>query len=263
MSGRENDARVFLVGAGPGDPDLLTVKALRLIRAADVVVHDRLVAPDILALIPPRARRIDVGKAAGRHPMPQREINALLVHLAQRHACVVRLKGGDPLIFGRGSEEALALAEAGLACEVVPGITAAQGAAASFCLPLTHRGLAGAVTYMTGHGATGSDMATDIARLADPMMTVVVYMGGARIADLAARLMAAGRAPQTPVAMVVDATRPAATCAIATLSTIAALAAARADDRPVLFIIGDVVAVPARLAETLGAARRHLAEAAE
>jgi uroporphyrin-III C-methyltransferase len=254
---------VFLVGAGPGDPDLLTVKALWLIRSADVVVHDRLVSPEILALIPRRARRVDVGKAAGRHPMPQGEINALLVHLAHRHACVVRLKGGDPLIFGRGSEEALALAEAGLACEIVPGITAAQGAAAGFCLPLTHRGVAGAVTYMTGHGENGADASADIARLADPFMTVVVYMGRARMADLAHRLIAAGRAPQTPVAMVADATRAGAICATTTLASVTGCAFSVALDRPVLFIIGEVAAIPTRIAATRDQARRHLLLAAE
>src|SRR5690606_34464728 len=143
--------RVYLVGAGPGDPELLTVKAASLIRQADVIVHDRLVAPEILALAPKTVRRVPVGKEPKRHPVPQARINELLIDLAHRGLGVVRLKGGDPLIFGRGSEEAAALRAAGVAVEIVPGITAAQGAAAVTGVPLTHRGLATGVRYVTGH----------------------------------------------------------------------------------------------------------------
>ena len=143
--------RVLLVGAGPGDPELLTIKATKAIARAEVVVHDRLVSAQVLALAPPRARRIDVGKAPGRHPVPQEAINALLVEQALRGRTVVRLKGGDPLIFGRGGEEAEAVRAAGIPVEIVPGVTAAQAAAAAAGICLTRRGVATGLRYVTGH----------------------------------------------------------------------------------------------------------------
>ena len=181
---------VFLLGAGPGDPDLLTLRALRLIQSADVVVHDRLDSPEIMALVPAATRRISVGKTAGFHSVPQDQINALLVELAQADLTVARLKGGDPLIFGRGSEEAEELAAAGVAYAYVPGITAAQGAAASTGVPLTHRGLATGVRYVTGHRAGDEALELDWESLADPDTTLVVYMGAANMAEIAARLIA-------------------------------------------------------------------------
>src|ERR1700742_5315277 len=202
---------VWLVGAGPGDPDLLTVKALRLLRSADVVVHDRLTPPALLDLARPDARMIDVGKRKSRHTLPQDDINALLVALAFQGLKVVRLKGGDPFVFGRGGEELLALRAAGVEAEVVPGVTAALAAAAGAGVPLTHRGLAQAVTFVTGHAAVKDGEAgepdLDWLVLSRPNHTVVVYMGVTTAAMLAERLVEAGRAASTPVLVVENASR--------------------------------------------------------
>jgi uroporphyrin-III C-methyltransferase len=192
---------VHLVGAGPGDPDLLTVRAARLLAEADVVVHDALVDPAVLALAPPRADLIDVGKRPGR-PVPQETITALLVELSRTQERVVRLKGGDPYVFGRGGEEALGLLEAGVPFEVVPGVSAAIAAPALAGVPVTHRGLSAAVTIVTGHRRPGDETATDWGALARLGGTVVVLMGVAERAEIARRLIAGGRAPDTPVAVV-------------------------------------------------------------
>lgn len=200
--------KVYLVGAGPGDPDLLTLKAARLVAAAEVLVHDRLVPDRILDLAPPLAARIPVGKEPHRHPVPQEEINQLLVRLARLGHRVVRLKGGDPFIFGRGSEEAAVLAQAGVPFEVVPGITAAQGCAAASLVPLTHRGVASGVRYVTGHARDGEPLDLDWQSLADPQTTLVVYMGVARIRQIAARLVENGLPFDTPVLAVAQGTRP-------------------------------------------------------
>jgi uroporphyrin-III C-methyltransferase len=199
---------VHLVGAGPGDPDLLTVKAARLLAEADVVVHDALVDAAVLALVSPAAELIDVGKRPGR-PVPQELITELLVQLGRRHRCVVRLKGGDPFVFGRGGEEALGLQAAGVAVEVVPGITSAVAAPALAGVPVTHRGLAASVTVVTGHRRHGDEEATDWEALAQVGGTVVVLMGVAERAAIAARLMVGGRSPDTPVAVVERAGTPA------------------------------------------------------
>ncbi len=166
LSQSPQTGRVMLIGAGPGDPDLLTLKALRAIQSADVVVHDRLVSPEILDLVPAGTRRIDVGKLPKFHKVPQEAINALLVDLAREGLAVARLKGGDPLIFGRGSEEAEACRAAGVPVAYIPGITSAQGAAASTGVPLTHRGLATSVRYVTGHRAKDAALDLDWASLA-------------------------------------------------------------------------------------------------
>src|SRR6201999_800829 len=174
--------KVWLVGAGPGDPDLLTVKALRLLQSADVVVHDRLTPPELLVLARVDARLIDVGKRKSRHTLPQDDINQLLVALAREGLKVVRLKGGDPFVFGRGGEELAALKAAGIEAHVVPGVTAALAAAAGAGVPLTHRGLAQAVTFVTGHAAVKDGEAgepdLDWLGLSRAHHTAGVYMGG-------------------------------------------------------------------------------------
>lgn len=235
--------KVTLVGAGPGDPDLLTVRALKVLQEADVVVHDRLVSPEVMALVPKEVRRIDVGKLPKCHAVPQEEINELLVSLALQGCNVARLKGGDPLIFGRGSEEAWALREAGISVSCVPGITAAQGAAASSGVPLTHRGLATGVRYVTGHRANDAALDLDWKSLASPETTLVVYMGVASIGEIAAKITAHGLPEDTPVLMVVSATTRREECRLSTLRNIAGIAASHTGQAPVLFIIGKVASL--------------------
>jgi uroporphyrin-III C-methyltransferase len=201
---------VVLVGAGPGDPELLTLKAAKALAAADVVVHDRLVSPEVVALAR-RARKIYVGKKKSRHSVPQDGINDLLVALALQGLQVVRLKGGDPFMFGRGGEELLACRGAGVACEVIPGVTAALAASASAGAPLTHRGLAQAVTFVTGHAAPGPGEAQagegwgepelDWSMLATANHTVVVYMGLSTAPSIAARPMSSLTSSRNRVAM--------------------------------------------------------------
>ncbi len=235
--------RVHLIGAGPGDPELLTLKALRLIQSADVVVYDRLVSPEIMALIPTTTRQIDVGKLPKRHKVPQEAINALLVDLAREGLQVARLKGGDPLIFGRGSEEACDLRAAGIAVDYVPGITAAQGMAASTGVPLTHRGLATGVRYVTGHRARDLALDLDYASLASEATTLVVYMGVQNIAEIAFQLMRHGMPSGLPVMAVSAVTTPRETRLVSTLGSIATDVARVQPDAPVLFVIGHVVSL--------------------
>ena len=235
--------KVFLIGAGPGDPELLTIKALRILQSAEAVVFDRLVSPEILALAPAHARRFDVGKQPKCHPVPQQRINALLIDLAAQGLTVARLKGGDPLIFGRGSEEAAALAAAGVAVECVPGITAAQGTAASTGVPLTHRGLATGVRYVTGHRAADRALDLDWASLACEETTLVVYMGVANIAEIAANLRHHGLPGSLPVMAVAQATTPRERRLVSRLDRIAQDVAAADLRAPVLFVIGHVVSL--------------------
>jgi len=241
--GSDPDGKVFLIGAGPGDPDLLTVKALRLIQTADVVVYDRLVSPEIMALIPAATRQIDVGKLPKCHKLPQDEINALLVDLAEQGLLVARLKGGDPLIFGRGSEEAAELRAAGISVDYVPGITAAQGAASVTGVALTHRGLATGVRYVTGHRASDATLDLDWASLANEQTTLVVYMGLANIAEISDRLIAHGMAADVPVLAIASATTPREMRVIGQLDDIAQKAAVLPPQIPVLFVIGHVVSL--------------------
>jgi uroporphyrin-III C-methyltransferase len=233
--------KVYLVGAGPGDPDLLTIRALRLLQAADVVVHDRLVGDAILDLVPPATRRIYVGKSTRRHTLPQTEINDLLVELGRRHRCVVRLKGGDPFLFGRGGEEVMRLAEAGIPFEIVPGITSAQGCAAALAIPLTHRGVATSLRFITGHCRDDAELTFDWPGLCDPHTTLVVYMGLGNIERIACALIRHGRDPQTPAVAVNNGSLPRQRHVFAPLQQIAPAAAAAEFEGPVLFIIGDVV----------------------
>jgi uroporphyrin-III C-methyltransferase len=232
---------VTLVGAGPGDPDLLTLKALKAIKAADVIVYDRLVSREVLALVEPGTARIDVGKQPARHPVPQSDINEILVRLARSGRNVVRLKGGDPFIFGRGSEEAVELTRNGIPFAVIPGITAAQGAAAALRVPLTHRGCASGVRYVTGHSRDNTELDLDWDGLADRQTTLVIYMGLASLKQIAARLMAAGRRSETPVLAVSNATLPRERQLKSTLGRIAAEIEGARFDGPALFVVGEVV----------------------
>jgi uroporphyrinogen III methyltransferase/synthase len=239
---------VALVGAGPGDPGLITVRGLELLRRADVVVYDRLVHPRLLDEAP-RARRIFAGKAAGRHALAQERINALLVTHARRGRRVVRLKGGDPFVFGRGGEEALALARAGVPFEVVPGVTSAVAAPAAAGIPLTHRGLAASFTVVTGHEeACRRESSVDWARLAGAADTLVVLMGVGALPRITRALVAHGRSPATPVALVRWGTTDLQETLVGRLDDIAARAARARLEPPVVAVIGDVVALRERLA---------------
>jgi len=238
---------VYLVGAGPGDPDLLTVRAARLLDQAEVVVYDRLVSAGILDLIPPGRARIFVGKAAGRHHMPQDEINDLLVSLAKTNRSVVRLKGGDPFVFGRGSEEALYLARHRIKFEIVPGITAAQAIGATTGIPLTHRGLATGLRYVTGHCRADVELDLDWDSLADPDTTLVLYMARANLVQISDRLTAAGLSPETPAAAVSGGTLSGQRQCIGTLASIPSMVEDLDLPSPVLIMVGRVVTLAERL----------------
>lgn len=234
--------RVSLVGAGPGDPDLLTVKALRRLQQADVVVYDNLVGDGILDLIPPHVERIYVGKEASNHSVPQDEISLLVIAKAQAGLQVVRLKGGDPFVFGRGGEELSTITAAGVPVEVVPGITAALGACAQTGIPLTHRDHSQSAIFVTGHRKDGS-YALDWPMLARPFQTVVIYMGVGALAGIVEQLVAHGLVPSTPVALVRNATRSDQQTVVGTLETIADVAARNRVQAPALIIVGDVVSL--------------------
>jgi uroporphyrin-III C-methyltransferase/precorrin-2 dehydrogenase/sirohydrochlorin ferrochelatase/uroporphyrin-III C-methyltransferase len=256
------EGRVYLVGAGPGDPDLLTVKALGLLQRAEIVVFDRLVSDAILDLIPAGTARIFAGKQAGYHHMRQDDINDLLLRLARAGRAVVRLKGGDPFIFGRGSEEAEHLARHGIAFEVVPGVTAAAGCSAYAGIPLTHRGLADNVRFVTGHGQDNAEPDRDWAALADPQGTLVIYMGLRRLPVIVAGLRAGGLADDMPAAAIERGTTGAQRCVVGTLNDLAERVRLAELAAPALVVIGHVVS----LAGTLdwfapNAAVRHFAVA--
>jgi uroporphyrin-III C-methyltransferase len=235
--------RVWLVGAGPGDPELLTLKALKALQAADVVVHDGLVSHEILDLARGDAQRISVAKRKSRHSYAQAEINRMLVAFAQDGLAVVRLKGGDPFVFGRGGEELEACREAGVECVVVPGVTAALAAGAGAGAPLTHRGSAQAVTFVTGHAARGELPDLDWTALARPNQTVVVYMGLSTAGLIAERLIAAGRDPATPALIVENASRPDERRRAAPLGGLAQAAAGLRG--PALLLVGEAMALAA------------------
>lgn len=239
---------VMLVGAGPGDPDLLTVKAHRLLSEVDVVVYDRLVSKSIMALIPASTERVFAGKRASNHYMPQDDINNTLVDLAMLGKRVMRLKGGDPFVFGRGGEEALHLVRNGVSFEVVPGITSSAGCAAYAGIPLTHRGLAHGVRFVTGHSKSNEPLTLDWRSLADPDTTLVVYMGMANVAEIASNLMSHGLRPETPVAVINMGTRPTQQTLISNLSELPTCVANASIKGATLFVIGEVVTLADELA---------------
>jgi uroporphyrin-III C-methyltransferase len=229
--------RVYLVGAGPGDPELLTLKALRLLRTADAVLHDDLVSPEILRLIPAKTQLHNVGKRCGKKKIQQEEINFLMIALADSGMNVIRLKSGDPLIFGRAGEEIESLRRAGIPYEIVPGVTSALGAAAAAEIPLTHRKASSALVFITAHQASGSD-AANWSKLAGSGATLVIYMPGHKYSEVAANLRAAGVAGATPCAVISRAT----TRQQRTHRTIVAeLAGTPSLAAPTLLVVGEVV----------------------
>ena len=233
---------VHLVGAGPGDPDLLTLRAARLIGTARLIVHDGLVDPAILALAHPGAKFVSVAKSRARHTMKQEEINALLVAEARSGYDVVRLKGGDPFVFGRGGEEAEACRAAGVPVEVVPGISAAMGAAAAAQIPLTHRDSASIVSFVAGQCKGLTDQ--DWSGLAGKGRTLVIYMGVATAHAISEKLMADGLAPDVPVAVIENASRPDMRVLRGVLAGLPSLVADNRVKSPALIVIGDVTAQP-------------------
>jgi len=234
--------KVYLVGAGPGDPGLMTLRGKTLLECADVVVHDALISPEILAMINPQAQRIDAGKRRGRHSMLQPDITQLLIELAQEHAIVVRLKGGDPFVFGRGGEEMAALVAAQIPVEVVPGITAGVAAPAYAGIPLTHRDYSSSVVFVTGHEAAGKyHPQINWSAIAQAAETIVVYMGIQNLPHIVEQLHRAGLPDTTPVALIRWGTQQQQAILTGHLGTIVAQVAATAFSAPAIVIIGRVV----------------------
>jgi uroporphyrin-III C-methyltransferase len=240
---------IWLVGAGPGDPGLITAKGLELVRSCEALVYDVLVAPELVAEAPDDALLVP------RERLSQAEINASLVELGKRGLEVVRLKGGDPFVFGRGGEEALALAEAGLPFEVVPGVSALASVPASAGIPVTHRGVSAQVTLVSGHSASGAEL--DYEHLAKTPGTLVVFMGLNHLPSIVAGLIGAGKDRRTPAAVVSKGTRADGRSVTGTLEAIPSLLDGLAS--PALLVVGDVVAVGARLAAAAGEAHALLA----
>ena len=243
--------KVYLVGSGPGDPDLLTVKAKRLLEEADVVLHDKLPGPEIIGMIP-EEKREDVGKRAGGEWTPQEYTNRRLVELAREGEHVVRLKGGDPFVFGRGGEEMEHLASEGIPFEVVPGITSAVGGPGTAGIPVTHRDHASSVSFVTGHeDPTKAESAVEWDALAATGGTIVVLMGVGKLPEYTAALREAGMDPETPVALVERATWPGMAVATGTLDDIAAVRDAEGIEPPAITVIGEVAATRERVLEFL------------
>jgi uroporphyrin-III C-methyltransferase len=238
---------VWLVGAGPGDPGLLTLHAARALAEADIVLHDALVSSEILALAP-QAKLEPVGKRAGAQSTPQIRINERLIRLAREGNRVLRLKGGDPMVFGRGGEEALALAAAGIRFRIIPGISAGLGGTASAGVPLTHRGVARSVALVTGHDASGELPDIDWPALARGADVLVLYMALRSIGAIAAHLLAAGRAVTEPVAFITEATTPRQQVVVSTLASAEQTAATIPPHAPTLIVIGPVVGLRPLLA---------------
>jgi uroporphyrin-III C-methyltransferase len=244
--------KVYLVGAGPGDPGLFTLKGKTLLESADVVVYDALVSASIMAMVNPKAEKIHAGKRRGRHSMEQEKISQLLIEKAQDHAVVVRLKGGDPFVFGRGGEEMQDLVAAGVAVEVVPGVTAGIAAPAYAGIPLTHRNYSSSVTFVTGHEAAGK-YRPDVnwEAIAHGSETIVIYMGVHNLPNIVSQLTAAGLSPETPVALVRWGTRPDQEELIGTLGAIVQQVEETGFAAPAVVVIGSVV----NLHETLNQCR--------
>jgi uroporphyrin-III C-methyltransferase len=243
--------RVYLVGAGPGDPELLTLRAVRIMAKADVVVYDHLVSDGVLAFLPPKAERIYAGKRRNEHTLRQEQINALLVKLAKEGKQVVRLKGGDPFIFGRGGEELQELAKAGVAFEVVPGITAASGVSNYAGIPLTHRDYAQTCLFVTGHLKETNDFVSadlDWVALTRPRQTVVIYMGLSGLGDICRQLIAHGAAPDFPIAIVQDGTTATQKVLTGTLTDLPERVKTSGFTSPCLIIVGEVVNLHRELA---------------
>ena len=248
-----SQGKVVLVGAGPGDPELITLRGLRWLRRAEVIVYDQLSTPALLDEAPEDALRIFAGKSAGRHYLEQSAINAILIHHARRGRLVVRLKGGDPFVFGRGGEEMLACARAGVAVEVVPGVSAAIAVPAAAGIPVTHRGFASSFAVVTGHEDPAKpESAVDWERLAMAVDTLVILMGVGTLPRITARLLAAGRSGDTPAAVIHRGTTQAEETVVGTLGDIAARAAEI--QAPAVIVIGEAVAFRPLLARSLLAA---------
>jgi uroporphyrin-III C-methyltransferase len=238
---------VVLVGAGPGDPDLITLKGVKALAGADVVVYDRLVAPELLDLCPPQAERVYVGKEPGRPTVTQDEINEMLADRALRGLTVVRLKGGDPFVFGRGGEEMLACAAAGVAVQVVPGVSSAIAAPAAAGVPVTHRDVARSFAVITASTAHG-DGTPDLGPVSEAVDTLVLLMAAGRLAEICAALTDAGRPSDEPAALVMWATTPQERSVVGTLADLPALAAAASMGPPATLIVGGVAAIPRQVA---------------
>lgn len=234
---------VYLVGAGPGDPELLTIKALRRLKQADVVLYDRLVSDEIMDLIPTGVSRLSVAKKTGHHCVPQNEINNMLVKLAKQGRKVVRLKGGDPYMFGRGGEEAVFLKQEGIPFEVVPGISAAVGCGASSGIPLTYRGMATSVRFMTGHFEDDKVLTLDWGKIADPDCTLVIYMGLSNLPLICRQLQLAGLPASTPAAAIHKGTTHQQKRVLSTLYALSQDVKNEGWAAPVIIIIGKVVAL--------------------
>jgi len=232
---------VYLVGAGPGDPELITLKGAAALGRAEVVVYDALVQEGLLKMAPKDAVFLYMGKRCGRSCPSQEEINDTLVQQAREGKTVVRLKGGDPFVFGRGGEEVLALGRAGVPCEVIPGVTAGVAVPTSMGIPVTHRGISGSVAFVTGHPGSGLDDPVDWEALAKAVSTIVIYMGLTRLPEIAARLIAAGRPYDTPAAVVSQGTGADQRQVTAPLGELFNAASAAGIETPALIIIGKVV----------------------
>lgn len=244
---------VYLVGAGPGDPELITIKAAKALSRAEVVVYDALIQKELLGMAPKDALMLYMGKRAGRLCPSQEDINDTLVEQAKTGKTVVRLKGGDPFVFGRGGEEVLALGAAGVPCEVIPGVTAGIAVPASMGIPVTHRGVSGSVVFVTGHPGSGMNDPVDWEGLARSVSTIIIYMGLTRLPEIAARLIAAGKPADTPAAVVSQGTGEGQQQVIAPLGELFSAARKNGIKTPALIIIGPVVGLREQFA-TLAAA---------